>query len=102
MEDELPGFADDERFLVIELAKADPHVDWQAPLRGCDDSGGSAKLVIGGVGEAQKKATAQQMAKFQALRKLPACSLADVYARPASPPPADATHCYFVGKVRRR
>ena len=99
VEDELEGFDDGWRYLVVDMAKADPHVDWQAPLQGSGDSGEELKLVIGGVGEAQKKATAQQMATYQALRKLPACSLADVYARPASPAPESAMHCYFVGKI---
>ncbi|KAL1522114.1 hypothetical protein AB1Y20_021756 [Prymnesium parvum] len=97
VEEELAGAPAGTRYFVVDLVKASPHVDWSSPLGG--GGGEEARLVIGGVGEAQKKATAQQLATYQALRKLPATSLADVYARPISPPAENATLCYFIGKV---
>ena len=62
VEEELDGF-DGTRFLVIDLRKRESFVDWPAPLA-ADGVGGGAErtLVIGGKGEAQKRATGRQCA----------------------------------------
>ena len=60
VEDELDGF-DGTRFLVIDLRKREPFVDWPPPLA-ADSVGGGRTLVIGGKGEAQKRATGRQCA----------------------------------------
>jgi len=81
VEDELDGF-DGTRFLVIDLRKRESFVDWAAPLAANGVGGGAARsLVIGGKGEAQKRATGRQFASYQILQKLPSNVRSDVYAR---------------------
>jgi len=100
-EDELPGFPEDHRYLIIDLAKEEPFVDWPAPLM--DDSDNAEKsekrLVIGGGQQAQKECSAQQLATFQALKKIPGTGRADVYGRPASSDSETVVDWYFLGKV---
>ena len=102
VEDELDGFpneADAKKFLVVDLRKLESYVEWPAPtFDGADP--GQRRVLIGGKGEAQKRATAQQLASYQIIQKLPAAVRGDVYAR--VPPGADgtpSTTLYFVGKV---
>ncbi|KAL3914750.1 MAG: hypothetical protein SGPRY_007515, partial [Prymnesium sp.] len=63
--DQSEWFVDDEiaelegRYFVVEMSKANPHVDWQAPLLASGEEL-QTRMVIGGVGDAQKKATMQQ------------------------------------------
>ena len=100
VEDDVDGF-DGDRYLVVALKKLESFVDWPAPLR--DGSSSSAtvakRLLIGGSGEAQKVATAQQLSAYQALQKLPAVPRGDVYARVPPTDGAPSEELYFVGKV---
>ena len=97
VDDEMDDGFDGERFLVVDLPKRESYVDWASPLAG---EGGQRRLRIGGKGDAQKEATAQQLASYQVLQKLPSAERGDVYAR-APAPQADvpSTTLYFVGKV---
>jgi hypothetical protein len=99
VEDELEGFERDERYLVVSMRKHESFVEWLAPLR-TSDAPASRRLLIGGKGEAQKKATAQQLSSYQVLQKLPSAVRGDVYARvPAGADGAASQTLYFVGKV---
>lgn len=82
VEDELDGF-DGPRFLVIDLRKRESFVDWSAPLAP-DGGGGSAtrRLVIGGKGEAQKRATGQQCATAHPTPRRAALCLPSVAGAP--------------------
>ena len=77
VEDELDGF-DGTRFLVIDLRKRESFVDWAAPLAADGVGGGAARsLVIGGKGEAQKRATGRQCATaHRTPRRTALCSAA--------------------------
>ena len=103
VEDDLDGFDEppDARYLVVDMRKSESFVDWDAPLcKGNDASGASRRILIGGKGDAQKEATAQQLASYQILQKLPAAVRGDVYVR--APPREDglaSSKLYFVGKV---
>ncbi len=89
VEDELDeDFFTGDRFLVIDLKKKESFVDWGAVLAGgggasagSSPAGAEKRLVLGGEGEVQKRATAQQLASYQVLQKLPSAVRADVYAR---------------------
>ena len=111
VEEDLDGFSgeggyclgaaeeEDARYLVVALRKRESYIDWDAPLRG--EASAGRKLRIGGKGDAQKKATAQQIASFQILVKLPTSISGDVYARV---PPKAATgkpskKLYYVGRI---
>ena len=60
VEEDYAGFEAAERHLVIDLCKVDAFVDWPEPLRRDDDANSTPpRMAIGGVGEAQKQATAQ-------------------------------------------
>jgi hypothetical protein len=90
----------------VDLKKAHSYVNWPAPVRPVDGSTLPTRLLLGGKGEAQKKATAQQLASFQIQSKLPGASAADVYARPLLGDGSgewfieeENTRVYFVGKV---
>ena len=97
VEDDLDGFEGD-RYLMVSLKKLESYVDWTGPLMG--ETRAPKKLVIGGKGEAQKLATAQQLASYQVIQKLPATIRGDVYARvPPSEDGTPSTTLYFVGKV---
>ena len=95
VDDEL-DLDDGERFLVVDLPKRESYVDWASPLAG---EGGQRRLRIGGKGEAQKEATAQQLASYQVLQKLPSAERGDVYARAPAEAGEPSTTLYFVGKV---
>ena len=95
VEDELPGF-DGARFLVFDLRKRESFVDWPAPLAAdCGGGGTDRTLLIGGKGEAQKRATARQCATARPTpRRTALCSAAAADAptnpcppNPAAPPP---------------
>ena len=91
---------DDSRFLVVDVKKRESFVNWPSPLKDGRAEGSARELLIGGKGEGQKQATAQQLASYQVLQKLPSATRGDVYAR--APPDADgspSTACWFVGKV---
>lgn len=97
VDDEMGGDFDGERFLVVDLPKRESYVDWSAPLAG---DGGQRRLRIGGKGEAQKDATAQQLASYQVLQKLPSAERGDIYARvPSDASGVPSTTLFFVGKV---
>jgi len=92
-----PDFGD-ARFLVVEFQKGESFVDWAAPRKpagGGSGEEGRRSLIIGGKGEAQKQATAVQLASYQLLQKLPSAVRGDVYAREA----AGSETLYFLGKV---
>ena len=88
VEDELDGF-DGTRFLVIDLRKRESFVDWAAPLAADGVGGGAARsLVIGGKGEAQKRATGRQCATAHPTpRRTARClaAAADALASPTHP-----------------
>ena len=99
VEADLDGFNGD-KFLVVTLRKHESYVDWEAPLRDASASSAPKRILLGGTGEAQKQATAQQYASYQIMQKLPSATRGDVYAR--VPPSADGTASdtlYFIGKV---
>ena len=64
-----------ERCLVVSLRKKESFLDWASPLKATDADaeavGGSSRrrVLIGGKGEAQKQATAQQLASYQLLQQ---------------------------------
>ena len=100
---DLAGF-DGDRYLVVTMPKRESYLDWQSPVRALEsDEGAVARraLCIGGKGDAQKQATAQQLASYQVLQKLPHAIRGDVYARvPRSAETgAPSSTLYFVGKV---
>ena len=103
VEDDLEGFGDADRYLVVSLKKKESYVNWASVLAPITDPGatpGPKRLAIGGKGDAQKLATVQQLASYQIFQKLPTAVRGDVYAR--VPPAADgtpSTTLYFVGKV---
>ena len=100
VEEGFEGFDEDTRYLVVDIRKRESFLDWPAPLK--SDFGATLparSVLIGGKGDAQKKGTAQQLASYQILQKLPSAVRGDVYARM---PPSDglaSDRLYFVGKV---
>jgi len=96
VEEEPDGF-ERARYLVMDIKKSESFLDWAAPLEG---AAAVRRVLIGGKGPVQKQATAQQLASYQVLQKLPSAQRGDVYVH-ASPGaggmPSDLF--YFVGKV---
>jgi hypothetical protein len=104
VEDELKGFPDGSRYLVVELQKKEPFVDWPGPIVAASDDGeeGSQprkRLVIGGGYDSQKYCIARQKATFQMLKKFQDSKVGDVYATTAILDSANLAKWYFVGKV---
>ena len=100
VEEDLDGF-DGERFLVVEMRKHESYLDWGSPLMADGATTSERKILLGGKGESQKAATAQQLASYQILQKLPGAVRGDVYARdPAGGAAEDGEMVlYFIGKV---
>ena len=100
VEEDLDGF-DGERFLVVEMRKHESYLDWGSPLMAEGATTSERKILLGGKGESQKAATAQQLASYQILQKLPGAVRGDVYARdPAGGAAEDGEMVlYFIGKV---
>ena len=99
VESDLEGF--DGRCLVIDVSKKESYVDWQSLIKE-EDGAAARRLRLGGKGEVQKQATAQQLASYQVLQKLPSATRGDVYAQAPCGPgeeAAEARQYYFVGKV---
>jgi len=96
VEEGMDGF-DVERCLVVDIKKRESFVDWAGPLKGCIDQG--RRVLIGGKGEAQKRATAQQLASYQILQKLPSAVRGDIYARAPSEDEHPSDQLFFIGKV---
>ena len=105
VEDDLDDFVtgsgdDDARYLVMNLRKRESYLDWPSPLQQHEASSAMRRLVIGGKGDAQKAATAQQLASYQILQKLPSSIRGDVYARaPAGASGLPSPQLFFTGKV---
>jgi len=99
VEEDVEGFPAGPRYLVVELTKLEWWVDWPGPVA----TGSTAKrYAVGGCDEdAQKEATASQVAAFQTLAKLPCTTTLDIYSRPILGKVNESQYEYlhFLGRV---